>query len=171
MKTKKNIYILVLILFGLGLWSCSRLPEGDKNIEEKLDGTWMATYYETEYEDGEQIKIRCMETVTYDAATHTFESTVDAKIVSPAIVNLFTLDSDGTWSADSKSLSKKYNVDNVDVTFHTGLLDAADRKEMEKELLSELEDEGGKEVCEILEITDFSFTVFDGESEIVYYMQ
>lgn len=160
--------MLLLILFGLGTGSCSKLPKGDKEIEEKLDGTWKATYYDTEYEDGEQLRMKMTETVTYDAATNTFETTVKAKLVSPMSINFFTIDADGKWSADSKSLSQKYNAGNVKIEFHTGLLDASNRKEMKKEFLSEIDE---KEVCEIREITEHSFTVYDGEDEIVYHKQ
>lgn len=160
--------MLLLILFGLGMGSCSKLPKGDKEIEEKLDGTWKATYYDTEYEDGEQLRMKMTETITYDAATNTFETTIKAKLVSPMSINFFTLDADGKWSADEKSLTEKYDVDGVELKFHTGLLDASDRKEMKKELLSEIDE---KAVSEIREITENSFTVYDGEDEITYYKQ
>lgn len=168
MKSKLSFCLLVIVLCAAMTGCGSKLPKSDKEVEEKLDGTWKATYYETEYEDGEELRMKMTETITYDATTNTFETTIKAKLVSPMSINFFTLDADGKWSADEKSLTEKYDVDGVELKFHTGLFDASDRKEMKKELLSEIDE---KAVSEIREITENSFTVYDGEDEIVYYKQ
>lgn len=166
MKTKLSLCMLVLILCGIGISGCSKLPEGDKEVEQKLDGTWEAVYYDSEYEDGVELKIKVTETVTYEASSNKFEANLLAKLVEPLNINFFSVDVKGKWSADEKSLSQKYDTGAAKIEFHSGLIDASDRKELKKEFLSELDE---KEVCEIREITDYSFTVFDGEDEIVYY--
>lgn len=159
MKQLTKLILGIVMLPLLTLMACS-----DSKMENRIDGTWKCVY--TESEDG--AKMKATETVTYDAANHTFEGKISMNVVSPISFHLATVTYSGTWKATKHRLLGEIDKNSVEFNFNTNMIDSSDRREMREEFMSELEDgdfvDGGK----IIMISHDKLIIKDEEDGTLY---
>lgn len=167
MKQTLNTLYLICAAFCMGLSFTSCVDsKGDTTTEQQLEGTWVISHVETDYEDGEAIKMKLEETITYELPSHRFKSYINMRIISPLNLNLCTITCEGKWMADRDALKEKVN--SYDIEWHTSMLSSSDKKEFEEETLSDIYSE---DICEIREISSNSLLVWNGEVELKYKRQ
>lgn len=162
-QLEKTLNAMAFGLLALLTANCGGSVASDPETEAKLNGTWQWEY--SEYEDGVELKSKCIE--TYSLPDHSCRAECNITMTSPFYMDVATVSWTGTWKASKEQVECKIDKESISFNFNDEF-DSSDRREFEDDFLSELKKVDYKEGMRFTsEITD-KFTAVDDEDDTTY---